>query len=532
MALLFETSLGDLTIDLDISGSPQICKNVLKLAKARYYTSTLFHTIKPNEYCALGDARGDGSGGCSIYSMIDSLSKYHDMKHVYQSEKRFIKSTGRILTKEELQEKGRVAVTDLIGFRDTIGSQFMITLGPTFVDRWDNEEDEKRYISLGIVSEDNDGVLDRINNAYCDGDGRAYADIRIIRAHILHDPFDDPEGMDQLLKYQSVKLLDPVDLPAEHVECSRWLASSSPILIRPKEEIVEIRISAQDAEKDVDYEIERKRAKDMAQKDDRSRAVMLEMLGDLPSADMKPPENVLFVCKLNPVTEDEDLQLIFSRFDPNCKAEIIRDSDTGDSLQYAFIEFNTEEACNQAYFKMNNALVDDRRIKVDFSQSVSKEWHKFQKKKQGLKVNYSSTDRYGNVSRPSSQNNRNLHNVINSHRDMRRTDRSRSDSVSSGKKSETRTHRKRTDQNHDRHRDRRKYRSSSSSSDGYRHMDSRRYRKDRYYRDRSYDKGHKSRKEKKKSKKHSRYREDTERKYREKRHRSRSRSDSDCRKRL
>lgn len=37
-------------------------------------------------------------------------------------------------------------------------------------------------------------------------------------------------------------------------------------------------------------------------------------VGDLPDADMKPPENVLFVCKLNPVTTDEDLEIIFSRF--------------------------------------------------------------------------------------------------------------------------------------------------------------------------------------------------------------------------
>ena len=39
-------------------------------------------------------------------------------------------------------------------------------------------------------------------------------------------------------------------------------------------------------------------------------------MGDLPFADVKPPENVLFVCKLNPITRDEDLELIFSRFGP------------------------------------------------------------------------------------------------------------------------------------------------------------------------------------------------------------------------
>ena len=37
-------------------------------------------------------------------------------------------------------------------------------------------------------------------------------------------------------------------------------------------------------------------------------------VGDIPDADIKPPENVLFVCKLNPVTTDEDLEIIFSRF--------------------------------------------------------------------------------------------------------------------------------------------------------------------------------------------------------------------------
>ena len=37
-------------------------------------------------------------------------------------------------------------------------------------------------------------------------------------------------------------------------------------------------------------------------------------VGDLPDADIKPPDNVLFVCKLNPVTQDEDLEIIFGRF--------------------------------------------------------------------------------------------------------------------------------------------------------------------------------------------------------------------------
>ena len=35
-----------------------------------------------------------------------------------------------------------------------------------------------------------------------------------------------------------------------------------------------------------------------------SQAVVLEMIGDLPEADAKPPTSVLFVCKLNPVTSE------------------------------------------------------------------------------------------------------------------------------------------------------------------------------------------------------------------------------------
>jgi peptidyl-prolyl cis-trans isomerase-like 4 len=96
------------------------------------------------------------------------------------------------------------------------------------------------------------------------------------------------------------------------------------------------------------------------------------MMGDLPFAEVKPPENVLFVCKLNPVTGDDDLELIFGRFGKILSCEVIRDAKTGDSLQYAFIEYEDKASCENAYFKMQGVLIDDRRIHVDFSQSVSK----------------------------------------------------------------------------------------------------------------------------------------------------------------
>lgn len=49
-------------------------------------------------------------------------------------------------------------------------------------------------------------------------------------------------------------------------------------------------------------------------KEAKARATILEIVGDIPDADIAPPENVLFICKLNPVTNDDDLEIIFSRF--------------------------------------------------------------------------------------------------------------------------------------------------------------------------------------------------------------------------
>jgi len=70
------------------------------------------------------------------------------------------------------------------------------------------------------------------------------------------------------------------------------------------------------------------------------------------------------------ITVGDDLELIFSRFGKVLSCEVIRDKETGDSLQYAFIEFEAQKDCEQAYWKMDGVLIDDHRIHVNFSQSV------------------------------------------------------------------------------------------------------------------------------------------------------------------
>merc|ERR1711939_997355 len=186
------------------------------------------------------------------------------------------------------------------------------------------------------------GTLEKINDAFTDSNGRPLKDIRIRHTIILEDPYDDPPG-----------LAVPDESPAP------TKAQLATIRIADDEELSE------DMDEAAMENLRRER-------EARAQALTLEMVGDLPFAEVKPPENVLFVCKLNPVTTDEDLELIFSRFGKILSCEVIRDKRTGDSLQYAFIEYEDQTSCEQAYFKMQGVLIDDHRIHVDFSQSVSK----------------------------------------------------------------------------------------------------------------------------------------------------------------
>lgn len=205
-------------------------------------------------------------------------------------------------------------------------------------------------------------VLRAFNEAIVDDKSRPYKDIRITHTAILEDPYADPRGFR---------------------EPSR---SPSPTAERLKNG----RIAADEDIDETQGKTEAEVHEMLQEREAKARATILEIVGDIPDADVAPPENVLFVCKLNPVTTDDDLQIIFSRFGRVKTCEVIRDKVTNDSLQYAFIEFEEQKSCEDAYFKMDNVLIDDRRIHVDFSQSVSKiKW-----RGKGNYTIHDDTDRY------------------------------------------------------------------------------------------------------------------------------------------
>merc|ERR1712227_49377 len=321
MSVVIETTQGDLTVDLFLKERPKTCLNFLKLCKTKAYNLNLFHTVQLDFIAQTGDPSGTGRGGESVFCQL-----YGEQAKYFESE---------TIPRIRHTKHGLISMVNCGD--NVLGSQFFITLGSN-LDSLDGE-----HCVFGEVVEGED-VLGKLNSTIVDTEGRPYQDIRITHTVVLHDPYDDPPGFEP--------------------------RSTSP---EPSAEMLaSTRIGADESINDYEGKTEEEVNEIIADKEAKARATILEMVGDLPEADIAPPENVLFVCKLNPVTTDEDLEIIFSRFGKVVSCEVIRDKKTGDSLQYAFVEFEDQKACEAAYFKMDNVLIDDRRIHVDFSQSVSK----------------------------------------------------------------------------------------------------------------------------------------------------------------
>ncbi|KAH8337621.1 hypothetical protein KR074_000848 [Drosophila pseudoananassae] len=321
MSVVIETTLGDLTVDLFTSERPVACMNFLKLCKLKYYNFNLFHTVQQGFIAQTGDPSGAGDGGSSIWGVVEG------------PQKRFFEAEA--LPRIYHSSPGMLSLVS--AGKSLVGSQFFFTLGENLTSL------DGAHCVIGEVVEGHE-VLRKLNDAIVDESFRPYQDIRITHTVVLEDPFPNPRGLQAPSRSPSP---NPERLKNGRIAADEDIDDTGG---RTMEEMQEF----------------------LAEREAKARATILEIVGDLPDADMAPPENVLFVCKLNPVTTDDDLEIIFSRFGVVKGCEVIRDRKTGDSLQYAFVEFEDQKSCEAAYFKMDNVLIDDRRIHVDFSQSVSK----------------------------------------------------------------------------------------------------------------------------------------------------------------
>ena len=70
MAVLLETSKGDVVVDLLTEDAPLACKNFLKLCKIKYYNNCLFHNVQKDFIVQSGDPTNTGKGGESVYGKV------------------------------------------------------------------------------------------------------------------------------------------------------------------------------------------------------------------------------------------------------------------------------------------------------------------------------------------------------------------------------------------------------------------------------------------------------------------------------
>ncbi|XP_071565872.1 peptidyl-prolyl cis-trans isomerase sig-7 [Temnothorax nylanderi] len=416
MAVVVETTIGDFTVDLYTEERPQTTRNFLKLCKLKYYNWNLFHSVQTNFIAQTGDPTGTGKGGESVYGIVlGEKARYYEAEQMPKI------------------KHSRIGLLSMVNCgNNMLGSQFFVTLGSEL------QSLDNQHCVFGEITEGLEVIL-KFNETICDGDQRPYQDIRISHTVILEDPFDDPVGF---------------VIPDRSPEPT-------------KEALMSDRIGADEAIDDTGGMTAEEIMEIQKKKEAKARATILEIVGDIPDADIAPPENVLFVCKLNPVTNDDDLEIIFSRFGKIVGCEVIRDHQTGDSLQYAFIEFADRKSCEDAYFKMDNVLIDDRRIHVDFSQSVAK--MRWRGKGKGIRY-FDEEDKmkkrdeiYSSSKKPEASRDRDHDKIESKNREEGRRKESDKDRVSEHRKHERRREdrdardRRKEDRSHDDHHERNKY---------------------------------------------------------------------------
>ena len=108
----------------------------------------------------------------------------------------------------------------------------------------------------------------------------------LIQEMIIDDPFEDPTGMEQLMKERGVQYVESDNDDEEQIETpqvgQRRRITASPEYERPPEEVVETRIQADEVDVEggeADYEKIRQQEEEILKREDRSRAVRSGMEG-------------------------------------------------------------------------------------------------------------------------------------------------------------------------------------------------------------------------------------------------------------
>jgi peptidyl-prolyl cis-trans isomerase-like 4 len=175
---------------------------------------------------------------------------------------------------------------------DMNASQFFITLRRK-IRRFD-----KVHSIVGEVTEGFD-VLQALNALYVNERFQPAVDVRVLHTFVLDDPTPEISG-----------IVTPPDSPEPEQPSSGQIAPDA----------TSTRLTVADV------------ANQIQSHETRTRALGLQLLGDIPNADSTPAENIAFICRLNKHTREKDLRILFARFGKIRSCQVVTDWKTGVSL--------------------------------------------------------------------------------------------------------------------------------------------------------------------------------------------------------
>jgi peptidyl-prolyl cis-trans isomerase-like 1 len=150
--VVFETSMGEIELELYWKYAPRTCCNFAELARCGYYNGTKFHRIIKEFMIQGGDPTATGRGGASIYGtqFEDEIS-------------------------DQLRHTGAGILSMANSGPDSNGSQFFITLAPT---QWlDGKHAIFGRVQRGMI------VISRIGLVETDPGDQPVDDIKIIKTY-------------------------------------------------------------------------------------------------------------------------------------------------------------------------------------------------------------------------------------------------------------------------------------------------------------------------------------------------------------
>ncbi|KNH04721.1 translation initiation factor IF-2 [Perkinsela sp. CCAP 1560/4] len=361
--VLLDTSLGPIVIDLCTIASSWAVNNFLCLVNERFYDGDVFHFIHHSRYAEFGRYWKSQDEVSDPYLSTVNPNIYIDLGHThYQGE-----SIENLLRKYPTEfrsgfgsvKSGKSSSSLRFGcvFSSPIspgheGARIRIGLcnDPSLIE----SHSEKNGTLLGIVK-DCISTLDRFNCediTKTDLYGKPLYSIQIRRARVLVSP-----------SVNLTRNLSRLDSQVFHELCrkivnehGKYIKLSGITYDEKYFGLTESYTSGHPSKKE---------------KKMRSQETLMEAIGNGGRKNKHRynafgKDRTLFVCRLSAMTSEDELQMFFSQFGEVTRCSMACNRNTGESLNYGFVEYRHVADALKAYEKTQGIVFGDHRILVDF----------------------------------------------------------------------------------------------------------------------------------------------------------------------